>query len=73
MHAASIILLSWGMIGAACFFSSGSAGVTAGILAALGEFPAETFGKVGPHGAASEAQVAIGGKGRFRPGAIEAE
>jgi Brp/Blh family beta-carotene 15,15'-monooxygenase len=45
MHAASIILLSWGMIGAACF-SSGSAGVTAGILAAL-------VAVVGlPHGAA---------------------
>ena len=46
MHAASVIMLCWAMIGAACFFSSGSAGVTAGILAVL-------VAVVGlPHGAA---------------------
>jgi Brp/Blh family beta-carotene 15,15'-monooxygenase len=46
MHAASVIMLCWAMIGAACFFSSGSVGVIAGILAAL-------VAVVGlPHGAA---------------------
>jgi beta-carotene 15,15'-dioxygenase len=46
MHAASVILLCWAMIGAACFFSPGSAGITAGILAVL-------VALVGlPHGAA---------------------
>ena len=46
MHAASVILLCWAMIGAACFFSQGSAGVTAGVLAVL-------VAVVGlPHGAA---------------------
>jgi beta-carotene 15,15'-dioxygenase len=46
MHAASVILLSWAMIGAACFFSPAMAGVTAGVLAVL-------VAVVGlPHGAA---------------------
>ena len=46
MHAASVILLCWAMIGAACFFSQGMAGVTAGVLAVL-------VAVVGlPHGAA---------------------
>jgi Brp/Blh family beta-carotene 15,15'-monooxygenase len=46
MHAASVILLCWAMIGAACFFSGSSSGVTAGILAAR-------VAVVGlPHGAA---------------------
>jgi len=46
MHAASVILLSWAMIGAACFFSHAMAGVTAGVLATL-------VAMVGlPHGAA---------------------
>jgi Brp/Blh family beta-carotene 15,15'-monooxygenase len=46
MHAASIILLCWAMIGAACFFSQALAGVTAGVLAVL-------VAMVGlPHGAA---------------------
>jgi Brp/Blh family beta-carotene 15,15'-monooxygenase len=46
MHAASVILLCWAMIGAACFFSQAMAGVTAGILAGL-------VAMVGlPHGAA---------------------
>ena len=35
MHAASVILLCWAMNGAACFFPSAGAGVTAGILAML--------------------------------------
>jgi Brp/Blh family beta-carotene 15,15'-monooxygenase len=46
MHAASVILLCWAMIGAACFFSQSMAGVTAGLLAVL-------VAVVGlPHGAA---------------------
>ena len=46
MHAASVILLCWAMIGAACFFSAVVAGVTAGVLAVL-------VAMVGlPHGAA---------------------
>lgn len=46
MHAASVILLCWAMIGAACFFSQAMAGVTAGVLAVL-------VAVVGlPHGAA---------------------
>jgi len=46
MHAASVILLSWGMIGAACFFSSAGATAMAVALAAL-------VALVGlPHGAA---------------------
>lgn len=46
MHAASVILLSWAIIGAAFFFSQATAGVTAGVLAAL-------VALVGlPHGAA---------------------
>ena len=46
MHAASVILLCWAMIGAACFFSHAMAGVTAGLLAVL-------VAAVGlPHGAA---------------------
>jgi Brp/Blh family beta-carotene 15,15'-monooxygenase len=46
MHAASVILLCWAMIGAACFFSQAMAGVTAGVLAVL-------VAMVGlPHGAA---------------------
>jgi Brp/Blh family beta-carotene 15,15'-monooxygenase len=46
MHAASVIMLCWAMIGAACFFSHAMAGVTAGLLAVL-------VGAVGlPHGAA---------------------
>lgn len=46
MHAASVILLCWAMIGAACFFSQAMAGFTAGILAVL-------VAMVGlPHGAA---------------------
>ena len=35
MHAASVILLCWAMIGAACFFSPAMAGFTAGVLALL--------------------------------------
>jgi len=35
MHAASVILLCWAMIGAACFFSPGMAGFTTGTLAVL--------------------------------------
>jgi len=46
MHAASIILLCWAMIGAACLFPAAGAGVTAGCLALL-------VAVVGlPHGAA---------------------
>jgi Brp/Blh family beta-carotene 15,15'-monooxygenase len=46
MHAASVILLCWAMIGAACFFSQSMAGLTAGVLALL-------VAMVGlPHGAA---------------------
>jgi len=46
MHAASVILLCWAMIGAACCFSQAMAGVTAGVLAVL-------VAMVGlPHGAA---------------------
>ena len=46
MHAASVILLCWAMIGAACFFSQSTAGVTAGVLASL-------VALIGlPHGAA---------------------
>jgi Brp/Blh family beta-carotene 15,15'-monooxygenase len=46
MHAASVILLCWAMIGAACFFSQSLAGVTAGVLAVL-------VAMIGlPHGAA---------------------
>jgi Brp/Blh family beta-carotene 15,15'-monooxygenase len=46
MHAASVILLCWAMIGAACFFSQALAGVIAGVLAVL-------VAMVGlPHGAA---------------------
>jgi len=35
MHAASVILLCWAMIGAACFFSPAMAGFTTGTLAVL--------------------------------------
>ena len=46
MHAASVILLCWAIIGAACLFSEASAGVTAGILAVF-------VALIGlPHGAA---------------------
>jgi Brp/Blh family beta-carotene 15,15'-monooxygenase len=46
MHAASVILLCWAMIGAACFFSQAMAGVMGGVLAVL-------VAVVGlPHGAA---------------------
>jgi Brp/Blh family beta-carotene 15,15'-monooxygenase len=46
MHAASVILLSWAIIGAAFFFSQATAGVTAGVLAGL-------VALIGlPHGAA---------------------
>lgn len=46
MHAASVIMLCWAMIGAACFVSGGMAGITAGSLAVL-------VAVVGlPHGAA---------------------
>jgi beta-carotene 15,15'-dioxygenase len=46
MHAASVIMLCWAMIGAACFFSQAMAGVTAGVLAIL-------VAMIGlPHGAA---------------------
>ena len=46
MHAASVILLCWAMIGAACFYSQTMAGVTAGVLAVL-------VALIGlPHGAA---------------------
>ena len=46
MHAASVIVLCWAMIGAACFFSQAMAGVTAGVLAVL-------VALIGlPHGAA---------------------
>ncbi|MFM8494710.1 MAG: Brp/Blh family beta-carotene 15,15'-dioxygenase [Planctomycetia bacterium] len=46
MHAASVIMLSWAMIGAACFFSEVLAGLSAGLLALL-------VAVVGlPHGAA---------------------
>ncbi len=46
MHAASVILLCWAIIGAACLFSEASAGLTAGILAAF-------VALIGlPHGAA---------------------
>ena len=46
MHAASVILLCWAMIGAACFYSQAMAGVTAGVLAVL-------VALIGlPHGAA---------------------
>jgi len=46
MHAASVILLCWAMIGAACFFSQALAGVSAGVLAVL-------VALIGlPHGAA---------------------
>jgi Brp/Blh family beta-carotene 15,15'-monooxygenase len=46
MHAASVILLSWAMTGAACFFSQAMAGITAGVLAVL-------VAVIGlPHGAA---------------------
>ncbi len=46
MHAASVILLSWAIIGAAFFFSQATAGITAGVLAAL-------VALIGlPHGAA---------------------
>ncbi len=46
MHAASVIMLSWAMIGAACFFSDVLDGLTAGLLAML-------VAVVGlPHGAA---------------------
>ena len=46
MHAASVISLCWGMIGAACFFPDAMAGLTAGVLAVL-------VAVVGlPHGAA---------------------
>ncbi|MFM7136672.1 MAG: Brp/Blh family beta-carotene 15,15'-dioxygenase [Planctomycetota bacterium] len=46
MHAASVILLSWAMIGAACCFSPAMAGASAGVLAVL-------VAVVGlPHGAA---------------------
>jgi len=46
MHAASVILLCWAVIGAAFFFSQSMAGVTAGVLAVL-------VALIGlPHGAA---------------------
>jgi Brp/Blh family beta-carotene 15,15'-monooxygenase len=46
MHAASVILLCWAMIGAACCFSQATAGLTAGVVAVL-------VAMVGlPHGAA---------------------
>jgi Brp/Blh family beta-carotene 15,15'-monooxygenase len=46
MHAASVTLLCWALIGAACFFPQGLAGVTAGVVALL-------VAVVGlPHGAA---------------------
>lgn len=46
MHAASVILLCWAMIGAACFFSQAMAGATAGVLTVL-------VALIGlPHGAA---------------------
>lgn len=46
MHAASVILLCWAMIGAACFFPHALMGVTAGLLAVL-------VAVIGlPHGAA---------------------
>jgi hypothetical protein len=46
MHAASVIWLSWAIIGAAFFFSQVSGGVTAGVLAFL-------VALIGlPHGAA---------------------
>ena len=46
MHAASVIVLCWAMIGAACFFSQAMVGVTAGVLAVL-------VAVIGlPHGAA---------------------
>ena len=46
MHAASVILLSWAIIGAAFFFSQATAGITAGVMAAL-------VALIGlPHGAA---------------------
>ena len=46
MHAASVIVLCWAMIGAACFFSQAMAGVTTGVLAVL-------VALIGlPHGAA---------------------
>ena len=46
MHAASVIMLSWAMIGAACFFSPATAGATAGVLGLL-------VALIGlPHGAA---------------------
>jgi Brp/Blh family beta-carotene 15,15'-monooxygenase len=46
MHAASVILLCWAIIGAAFFFSQAMAGVTAGVLAVL-------VALIGlPHGAA---------------------
>lgn len=46
MHAASVIVLCWAMIGAACFFSQAMVGVTAGVLAVL-------VASIGlPHGAA---------------------
>lgn len=46
MHAASVILLCWAMIGAACFYSEAMAGVTVGVLAVL-------VAVIGlPHGAA---------------------
>jgi Brp/Blh family beta-carotene 15,15'-monooxygenase len=46
MHAASVIVLCWAMIGAACFFSQAMAGVAAGVLAVL-------VALIGlPHGAA---------------------
>ena len=46
MHAASVIVLCWAMIGAACFFSQAMVGVTAGVLAVL-------VAAIGlPHGAA---------------------
>ena len=46
MHAASVIVLCWAMIGAACFFSQAMVGITAGVLAIL-------VAVIGlPHGAA---------------------
>ena len=46
MHAASVIVLCWAMIGAACLFSQAMVGVTAGVLAVL-------VAVIGlPHGAA---------------------
>lgn len=46
MHAASVILLCWAMIGAACFFSASMSGIAAGLLAVL-------VAVIGlPHGAA---------------------